>query len=1789
MEAEQEKKNSVRPTHFPESEQEGEGPSNDVSSNNNNNSNDNMDRDGYLFSTQTALNHQLGMTNDGELELSRLSEPPSLKQSRKISDDEVSSYDCPPAPQSSLSSYRTPSWARSTPDGSANNCSKFTGSLDRFNDPVEQFVDEHDEEEEEEDDQFYVMDELQQSHRTTPIPDIQFSNSIQIQPSEITDSSAHFSWVGSVGERMRLAEVDERYFSLHQQEQEEQDVSAARLSSSLATTTTTSLQRRTTTPAPQTLLEGHTNGIVALSISWDGSMIVTGSRDTTARVWDTSTSKCVAILRKVHSQTVLYVALSNSRPPPPRGDEEAKHEDTAAQPETLLDDIPPNLIMVGVASQDNTASLWVAQTGLLLHRLRGHTQRVHAVCWATDDTKRRRVVTGSRDDTVRVWNAATGLCVQSIHARQRGVRSLDVNKSFVVTGGYDRSAKIWNITHATLLHVFSTNHEGWIQDVQWFHDGATEEEEEAGLPNRILTTSRSGIVSVWRVHLAQLLVRSSTTQNTSLPTSVGRDGVPVVEFSYELTHSGAFKSAALAMDGDLIVTCSQDRVVLHDSMTGGELQSFPCFGAHDRLAATVDSVASSLESTSFGRSSAGHAATAVVASLDGSILVAAVDGSNAPSVWNASMGEVRYDLAPHKAPVTGVVVSDDGRRLVSTSEDSALCFWNIADVTKWSNPGLGGDSHEVPKPFLVKEGRFQSSSCVYVTSDGSLIVTVVSHERCVKIWDATSGHQLHQVPLRGGAAIQALVMTYVRSVFDESMAGSRTTTSSATSGQSVLLTGGLDGVVRCCDAATGKVLYAVSKPGPIQSIVSDGSHFVTTCHMETKAHVWDLASGTRLVSLTGHERAINDLAIATLRRPMDSGPTAFLATASSDATARLYDLTTFDTHLVLRGHKDSVLCVSASSTSRVVTSSQDKTLKLWDAINGSCLLTLQAGGTHDVTSISLSGDGLRLVAGSRDGSMRLWMMDTIVETGSSWRRYNSDTPPSSLTVNDRFLASLEEARRNPEYTWDWLAEFDATSLVFPLVTDVVHFDPYLEMSAAERSMLLQPSQATFENPLHLAVRHGDDAAVYFERMLRIVPQEAVRRRHGPHIPEPDTPTKSKRRRQRGVVGKTRTQTGATSNNDCTPHDRGDRLSLLRRALDSRSKRCTGVILDVYRDLLSSSTAQNMAPALHVFQGNAAPRASKFGPHVADSIDVGEVCLVAKQFPIDFVDFVKSLRAVPNYAEANQDLPVVRFPAGETHLLAGSEKRLPRGRVLRSMASRHRGSDDDDDDCESFWKQRVDERSGDDNNDVSARIGRLCCLGSSQSAVCSVAARIVPLKNVAGLGSDGKPTPFLYVVVKTALRLHDYSVFSNEIVRFVVWFKWDTFVRRMVMRDTLLYAALFVLLLVASVSFPSLAAAGASWSVWALGVLLETVVAVLTAYFVKIEYDKMQYYLAVPQHYWLDGWNLVMASSLGLQTVSAAGRLFVYVTGQEQDLARLVTAATMPLLAFQAVRFLRRGGGGGGSFSVVRTLLYITRGIMPLLFVLLVFVVAFASSAFVLHKDNNVGVVDDNDNDYKACFSTYSQSLLTVFGMVFGNYYAQAAIGESSSFSTSPVLSCMLLVTFVVLSAIVWWRVLIVVMMRLCSNHHHDWELCQEQTLDKALLILEYEGRIRPSQRRAKRHEWYPRWIQVLERKCLHDNDNDKTTTTRPQHHYYWWGQPQVGANQGFLLSKQSVVDNVENKKKRQHHHHHHYWREENLAQIRAEVSQVREDLIRLRQNRQALDVQVTALLEALEISGGIPS
>ncbi len=175
-------------------------------------------------------------------------------------------------------------------------------------------------------------------------------------------------------------------------------------------------------------------------------------------------------------------------------------------------------------------------------------------------------------------------------------------------------------------------------------------------------------------------------------------------------------------------------------------------------------------------------------------------------------------------------------------------------------------------------------------------------------------------------------------------------------------------------------------------------------------YYWDRLCHSSLLDLKGHTGSVISVAF--------SADGKRLASASSDQTVKVWDVTSGQETLTLEGHTGSVMSVVFSADGkRLASASDDQTVKVWDATSGEETLTLK-GHTRQVESVAFRPDGKQLASASHDQTVKVWDAISGQET-LTLNGHNGQVISVAFSPDGKRLASA---------SWDKTVKvWDATS------------------------------------------------------------------------------------------------------------------------------------------------------------------------------------------------------------------------------------------------------------------------------------------------------------------------------------------------------------------------------------------------------------------------------------------------------------------------------------------------------------------------------------------------------------------------------------------------------------------------------------------------------------------------------------------------------------------------------------------------------------------------------------------
>lgn len=150
--------------------------------------------------------------------------------------------------------------------------------------------------------------------------------------------------------------------------------------------------------------------------------------------------------------------------------------------------------------------------------------------------------------------------------------------------------------------------------------------------------------------------------------------------------------------------------------------------------------------------------------------------------------------------------------------------------------------------------------------------------------------------------------------------------------------------------------------------------FIVSGSIDTTIKLWKIAESPAGASLTvqftmkAHEKDINSICVS----PNDK----LIASGSSDRTAKIWNSIDGSCLAVLRGHKRGIWCVQFSTVDQLVaTGSADGFIKLWSLSDFSCVKTFEGHNTS-VLKLNFLNHGTQLISSGSDGLIKLWSIKT---------------------------------------------------------------------------------------------------------------------------------------------------------------------------------------------------------------------------------------------------------------------------------------------------------------------------------------------------------------------------------------------------------------------------------------------------------------------------------------------------------------------------------------------------------------------------------------------------------------------------------------------------------------------------------------------------------------------------------------------------------------------------------------------------------------------------------------------
>ena len=754
------------------------------------------------------------------------------------------------------------------------------------------------------------------------------------------------------------------------------------------------------------VFKGHEGPVTSVCFSSDGSQMVSGSQDHTARIWDVKTGrekvKLVGhtwwvwdanfsaddqrVVTASHDGAVLiWSAADGQRTEPFRG-----HRGPV-----FAAAFSPDGQQIASGGHDRNVLLWepselrpidyeslVAdepQESQSFETLAAHTSAVRCVRFSPNG---RQLLTGGHDNTIRVWDVAQHQLIKTLRGHDSWVRGCDFTPDgmHVISAGHDHRAKLWEIDSYEEYRVIKgrvlLGHRDDVLAAGISQDG-----------NAIVTASRDRTARTWDAETGQF------------------------RMTFEEGHAYLASTAEFFPDGEKLLTSALDNSTrIWDVATGVEMLRISGTGPYAAAALSPDGRvvltggldefaqlwdASSGESI---RTIEGHKnpITATAISTNGR-MAASGDVNGRVKLWSMADWTELFDLNAHTGRISSLVFSPDGKRLLSASRDNTVGQWDLASGKERTDLVLKHPDSVVSLD-LSEDGRLALTTCfdgrvrawdvatarVLMTlqvedpeisdarfvPDADAVVTVHATSRAIRLWDLSTGQEISALDSDQEASEPML---------DLRRRGALVWAARFTEdGRHLVTVGGNEARLWNLESRREVLRFAPHEVVASAEFSTDGTRIVTG-GWDGSARIWNVETGKGILKLGHGEEATDARHVGAINSAVFSPDDAsrLVLTASDDGTARSWNSETGELLAQFKGHAGRVLwAVFSADGERVLTTSSDKTARVWDADSGEMMGTLE-GHRWSVLHGVFSTDGQHIVTGGADNISIVWDANTF--------------------------------------------------------------------------------------------------------------------------------------------------------------------------------------------------------------------------------------------------------------------------------------------------------------------------------------------------------------------------------------------------------------------------------------------------------------------------------------------------------------------------------------------------------------------------------------------------------------------------------------------------------------------------------------------------------------------------------------------------------------------------------------------------------------------------------------------
>jgi WD40 repeat protein len=362
-------------------------------------------------------------------------------------------------------------------------------------------------------------------------------------------------------------------------------------------------------------------------------------------------------------------------------------------------------------------------------------------------------------------------------------------------------------------------------------------------------------------------------------------------------------------------------------------------------------------------------------SPDGRFVAAGCEDRTA-RIWDAATGNPIAVFRGYKDKVSAVTFSPDGRRLLAAAGDGTFSLWDVATGGKVYGPIRAhvGDVWRVafsPDGTRFATGGTDATARLWRAEDGEALGALLGHAGSIyRVAFSPDGRRIASAATDGAARLWDST-TRAEATILRGHASYVYPVAYSPDGR-LLASGGWDGQVRLWDASTSEPITSLSTGGPIFSLAisHNGDFLAAGGNADAEIRVWRLDTGRLQAVLRGHRARVRRLAFS---------PDGRLVSVSEDHTVRLWNPVAAQELASLPGPAPDRVwmpemgSVAFSPDGRLFATPGDQPQEI--VVRDAATLAARSilrGHSREISSVAFSPDSQRLVTAGLDGTVRLW-------------------------------------------------------------------------------------------------------------------------------------------------------------------------------------------------------------------------------------------------------------------------------------------------------------------------------------------------------------------------------------------------------------------------------------------------------------------------------------------------------------------------------------------------------------------------------------------------------------------------------------------------------------------------------------------------------------------------------------------------------------------------------------------------------------------------------------------------